>query len=80
MDSAMNGVREAIEHHYGECALYFPFLGYKRKVKVMSKMQLEAMYFCIHLFRNLLKYLNENKTSERFKCRPSSPEIWVATG
>ena len=80
MDSAMNGVREAIEHHYGECALCFPFLGCKRRVKVMSKMQLEAIYFCMHLFRNLLTCLNENKTSERFKCRPSSPEIWVATG
>mmetsp|Transcript_29832 Transcript_29832/g.60982 ORF Transcript_29832/g.60982 Transcript_29832/m.60982 type:complete len:427 (-) Transcript_29832:203-1483(-) len=78
MDAGMNSARQAIEHHYGECAMYFPFLSYKKKVKIGSSMPLEALYFCMHLFRNVYTCLYGNKTSVRFNCEPPTPEEYMA--
>ena len=78
VDSAMNGGRVCIEHHYGENGQYIPFMSMQSKIKLQSGMPLEALYFDVCFFRNCLTCLYGNKTSERMNCTPPTLTEWLS--
>ena len=77
VDFAMSSSRQLVEHHYGEADQLWPFMTYDKKMKI-GNMDLGALYTCKTLFRNFYTCLYENKTSDRFKCRPPILEEYAA--
>lgn len=77
IDRAMNATREAIEHHYGQKSMNFPFMSASHKMKICSGMPLEALYFTVQLLHNSYTCLYGNLTSERMACAPPLFESWL---
>ena len=63
----MSACRELIEHNYGEADELFPFMTYKKKLKILANQPLGAIYMSKLLFRNMYVCLY-NKTGDRFNC------------
>mmetsp|Transcript_30059 Transcript_30059/g.35428 ORF Transcript_30059/g.35428 Transcript_30059/m.35428 type:complete len:329 (+) Transcript_30059:447-1433(+) len=78
VDAAMSSARQSVEHHYGELGNYWPYIKNTKKLKICSSNPIEAIYFCVHLLRNLYTCLNGNKTSERFHIDPPTLEEYLA--
>lgn len=76
-DKPMNIARIAIEHHYGEAKQLFPFMSNPSKVKILSGMPLNKLYFSVMLLRNCYCCLYGNKTSKRFNCQPPELEEYL---
>ena len=69
-------VRICIEWHYGHLASLFPFIDYKRNVKLLQQ-PCELIYFAASLLRNCHCTLYGNQTSSYFKCTPPSLESFM---
>jgi hypothetical protein len=72
----MKKVRVSIEWHYGHLAILFPFIDYKRNVKILQQ-PCEMIYFAASLLRNCHCALYGNQTSRYFSCNPPTLEEFM---
>lgn len=72
----MKKVRVCIEWHYGHLANLFPFIDYKRNVKILQQ-PCELIYFAASLLRNCHCTLYGNQTSKYFECQPPTLESFM---
>lgn len=75
-NSVMAKVRISIEWHYGNLCTLFPFLDYKRNLKIRLQ-PLASLYFVATFLRNCHVCLYENNTSRYFNLPPPSLESFA---